>query len=45
MSLDDKLSDLAPEIEFENEWESTDPVRIVHLLEHTTGWDDIHLPE
>jgi CubicO group peptidase (beta-lactamase class C family) len=45
LSLDDKVSGLAPEIEFENQWESTDPVRIVHLLEHTTGWDDIHLPE
>jgi len=45
LSLDDKVSDLAPEIEFENQWESTDPVRIVHLLEHTSGWDDIHLPE
>ena len=32
LSLDDKVSDLAPEIEFENQWESTDPVRIVHLL-------------
>lgn len=45
LSLDDKLADLAPEIEFDNPWEDTDPVRIVHLLEHTTGWDDIHLPE
>lgn len=45
LSLDDKLADLAPEIEFENPWEDSDPVRIVHLLEHTTGWDDIHLPE
>jgi len=45
LSLDDRLSDLAPEIEFENQWESTNPVRLVHLLEHTTGWDDIHLPE
>ncbi len=45
LSLDDKLADLAPEIEFENPWEDTDPVRIVHLLEHTTGWDDIHLAE
>ena len=45
LSLDDKVSDLAPEIEFENQWESTDPERIVHLLEHTTGWDDIHLPD
>ncbi len=45
LSLDSKLADLAPEIEFENEWEETDPIRIAHLLEHTTGWDDIHLPE
>ena len=45
LSLNDKLADLAPEIEFDNPWEDTDPVRIVHLLEHTTGWDDIHLPE
>ena len=45
LSLDDKLADLAPDIEFENPWEETDPIRVVHLLEHTTGWDDIHLPE
>ncbi len=41
LHLDDKLSDLAPEIYFENRWEKTDPIRLVHLLEHTTGWDDI----
>lgn len=41
LRLDDKLSDLAPEIYFENQWEKTDPIRLVHLLEHTTGWDDI----
>ncbi len=45
LSLDDKLADLAPEIEFTNQWEETDPVRVVHLLEHTTGWDDMHLVE
>jgi CubicO group peptidase (beta-lactamase class C family) len=45
LSLDDRLAALAPDVEFENEWEETDPIRIVHLLEHTTGWDDIHLPE
>lgn len=45
LSLDDKIADLVPEIEFDNKWESTDPIRVVHLLEHTTGWDDIHLPE
>ena len=45
LSLDDKVADLAPEIEFENPWQDTHPVRVGHLLEHTTGWDDIHLPE
>lgn len=45
ISLSDKLSDLAPDIVFENQWSDTDPIRVVHLLEHTTGWDDIHLPE
>ncbi|MHC5112528.1 MAG: serine hydrolase domain-containing protein, partial [Planctomycetota bacterium] len=45
LSLDDQVADLAPEIGFENPWEDSDPVRVVHLLEHTTGWDDIHLPE
>jgi CubicO group peptidase (beta-lactamase class C family) len=45
LNLNDKLRDLAPEIYFENKWEETHPVRLVHLLEHTTGWDDIHLAE
>lgn len=45
LSLDDTLADLAPEIEWDNPWAATDPIRIVHLLEHTTGWDDIHLVE
>lgn len=45
LSLDDTLRERAPDVAFENEWESTHPVRIAHLLEHTTGWDDIHIPE
>jgi CubicO group peptidase (beta-lactamase class C family) len=45
LSLDDKVRDRAPEIAFENAWERTHPVRVAHLLEHTTGWDDTHLPE
>ena len=45
LSLDARVADLVPDIAFENRWEETDPVRVVHLLEHTTGWDDIHLPE
>jgi CubicO group peptidase (beta-lactamase class C family) len=43
LALEDRLADLAPEIEFENPWEATDPLRLVHLLEHTTGWPDISL--
>ena len=45
VNLDDKLRDLAPDIAFENPWEETHPVRLVHLLEHTTGWDDMSLAE
>lgn len=41
LSLDAKLADLMPELRFENPWESTHPVRLVHLLEHTAGFDDI----
>ena len=34
-----------PDVWFENRWESSDPIRVVHLLEHTTGWDDMHFRE
>jgi hypothetical protein len=39
------LHTLAPEVWFDNPWESSNPVRIVNLLEHTTGWDDLHFRE
>jgi CubicO group peptidase (beta-lactamase class C family) len=45
LSLNDPVHRLIPEIWFENRWEATDPVRVVDLLEHTTGWDDLHLHE
>ncbi len=45
LSLDDPVHKLAPEVWFENRWESTDPIRVVNVLEHTTGWDDIHFRE
>ena len=45
LSLQDKLVDLAPEIEFDNPYAATYPIKIVHLLEHTTGWDEQHYPE
>jgi CubicO group peptidase (beta-lactamase class C family) len=40
-----RLQDVAPEIPFQNRWESTHPVRIVNLLEHTAGFDDMELSE
>lgn len=40
LRLDDPIRRYIPEIAFQNRWETTDPIRIVHLLEHTTGWDD-----
>jgi len=45
LSLNDPVRKYAPEVPFNNRWEDTDPIRIVHLLEHTTGWDDLHLAE
>src|SRR5258705_4292587 len=43
LKLDDELKKIAPEVPFQNKCESTNPVRIVHLLEHTSGYDDIKL--
>ncbi len=45
LSLDDPVHKLAPDVWFENRWEAADPIRVVNLLEHTTGWDDMHLRE
>lgn len=45
LNLDDRLADIAPEIEFENRWEETHPVRLVNLLEHTAGFSDLHLSD
>lgn len=41
LALDAPLHTIAPDIPFNNPWEQTEPVRLVHLLEHTTGWPDI----
>lgn len=45
VSLKDKVRDLVPEIEFDNPWADEAPILVEHLLEHTTGWDDIHMKE
>ena len=41
LGLQDTLRSRAPELDSQNLWEGADPVRIVHLLEHTSGWGDM----
>ena len=43
LSLNDKLSDLLPTLSFENKWEATHPLTLLHVVESTTGWDEIPL--
>jgi CubicO group peptidase (beta-lactamase class C family) len=45
LSLEDPAASLAPDVAFANPWEETDPIRVVHLLEHTSGFDDISMRE
>jgi CubicO group peptidase (beta-lactamase class C family) len=45
INLDAEVSTRAPEIAIDNAWELTDPVRVIHLLEHTAGFDDMHFNE
>lgn len=45
LDLDAKLAELAPEIRFRNAWEASDPVRVAHLMEHTTGFDDLRFSQ
>jgi CubicO group peptidase (beta-lactamase class C family) len=45
LSLEDTAASCAPDVAFANPWEETDPVRVVHLLEHTSGFDDISMRE
>ncbi|HEX9632505.1 MAG TPA: serine hydrolase domain-containing protein [Gemmatimonadales bacterium] len=43
LTLQDPVWAHAPELVFDNKWEDTDPIRLVHVLEHATGWDDLAL--
>src|SRR5262249_41268695 len=44
-SLDVPLATPAPEVQFENPWEQSQPVRIAHLLEHTAGFEFLRFNE
>lgn len=45
LKLTDTLRQWVPEYPVENAWESTDPVRLVHLMEHTSGIPDCRFSE
>ena len=38
VDLQTPVKEIVPEIDIKNPWQKTDPVRIVHLLEHTSGF-------
>lgn len=42
LSLDMPVATLLPNMPFDNPWNVSDPVRIRHLLDHTSGLDDVH---
>lgn len=45
IDLDTPVSEIAPKVRIDNAWEPTDPVRVIHLLQHTAGFDDMHFNE
>jgi CubicO group peptidase (beta-lactamase class C family) len=45
LDLNAKISELAPEMGTQNPWEAKSPVRVIHLLEHSSGFDDMILSE
>ncbi|MBN1969467.1 MAG: beta-lactamase family protein [Candidatus Delongbacteria bacterium] len=45
ISLNDPVKEIIPEIEIENKLEELHPVRVIHLLEHTSSIDDVHFNE
>src|SRR3972149_9802776 len=42
LDLNAPVRSIAPEIQITNAWEPADPVRVVHVLEHTAGFDAKH---
>jgi CubicO group peptidase (beta-lactamase class C family) len=45
LDLNTPVRDIAPDLEFTNPWSDTDPITVAMAMEHTTGFDDIHMRE
>jgi len=43
LSLDSLVATILPELNLQNPWAKTDPLRLRHLLDHTSGLDDARL--
>jgi len=45
LDIDAPVAELAPDVQIDNAWEPSDPIRLIHLLQHTAGFDDMHFNE
>lgn len=45
LNLEDKVSELVPEVSFANPFADSAPLKVKHLLNHTSGWDGGRLAE
>ena len=45
LDLDAPVEQLAADVEIDNAWVVTDPVRLIHVLQHMAGFDDMHFNE
>ncbi len=45
LKWDTPLKTLVPDMPFDNRWEASNPLTVLHLVEHTTGWDDVPYAE
>lgn len=45
LDLDSPVAEVAPGVQIDNPWDAGDPVRVIHLIQHTAGFDDMHFNE
>ena len=45
IDLNTPVAELASDIQIDNAWMIDEPVRLIHLLQHTAGFDDMHFNE
>ena len=45
VDIEATLDELAPDVAIDNPWHATDPVRLIHVLQHTAGFDDMRFTD